>query len=180
MRGGVRTRGNRSQVCRCRQYCQYVLACGPMTRNATLRISPLCPHCSNLVWLTLTLLSRCPAAFRGLTQAWKEEFPPYNCEQDSSLSPYKLESSYTTSPSANGVRVCFTGSPVQRCPAGDSCCSSTDFYKLELRVRPTCRHAIRSVTVNGVPAAVAPTFEVRGERVSYGLPYGSREAGVLV
>ncbi|PNH07073.1 Perphorin-2 [Tetrabaena socialis] len=89
------------------------------------------------------------------------EFPNYPCTSDPSVSPYRLEGAYTTSPSANGVRVCFTGAPVQPCPSGNKCCSQADFYKLELRVRPTCRRAIRSVTVNGLPAPL-PTFEQYG------------------
>ncbi|EFJ49945.1 hypothetical protein VOLCADRAFT_116986, partial [Volvox carteri f. nagariensis] len=51
-----------------------------------------------------------------------------------SLSPFKLEPLYTTSPSANGQRICFTVAPVQRCPAEEPCCSQADFYKLEIRV----------------------------------------------
>ncbi|GFR53254.1 hypothetical protein Agub_g16031 [Astrephomene gubernaculifera] len=88
-------------------------------------------------------------------------FPDYECQANPGLSPYKLEGAYTTSPSANGVRVCFTGAPVQPCPPSNPCCSQADFYKLELRVRPTCRRAIRSVTVNGLPAPV-PTFTLYG------------------
>ncbi|GLC61933.1 hypothetical protein PLESTB_001821000 [Pleodorina starrii] len=88
-------------------------------------------------------------------------FPNYPCQTDPSLSPFKLEPAYTTSPSANGQRICFTAAPAQRCPANEPCCSQADFYKLELRVRPTCRRAIRSVTVNGLPAPT-PTFEVYG------------------
>ncbi|GIL90559.1 hypothetical protein Vretimale_17522 [Volvox reticuliferus] len=99
---------------------------------------------------------------RGLFQSsLGNTFPNYPCQTDPNLSPFKLEPTYTMSPSANGQRICFTGAPIQRCPTEDPCCSQADFYKLELRVRPNCRRAIRSVTVNGV-AAPTPTFEVYG------------------
>ncbi|KAG2497525.1 hypothetical protein HYH03_004673 [Edaphochlamys debaryana] len=101
-----------------------------------------------------------------------KSFPPYNCEDDPSLSPFRLEPAYATSPSSNGVRICFTGAPPQPCPAAHPCCSQADFYKLEMRVRPVCRRAIRSVTVNGAPAPL-PTFETFGvghERALFKMP----------
>ncbi|PNW69879.1 hypothetical protein CHLRE_17g696500v5 [Chlamydomonas reinhardtii] len=121
-----------------------------------------------LLRVTASLLALCAVllvgtvdARRSMLAAAGRTFPPYSCESDPSLSPFKLESAYTTSPSANGMRVCFNGAAPQPCPKDNPCCSKADFYKLELRVRPTCRRAIGSVTVNGLPAPV-PTFEVFG------------------
>lgn len=112
-----------------------------------------------LVCATMTLISTVHG--RGLLQAGKQRFPPYACETNPALSPFRLEGAYTTTPSPNGQRVCLRGAAVQPCPPGNPCCSQADFYKLELRVNPQCRNAIRGVTVNGKMTPL-PTFEVFG------------------